>query len=64
MPTLSLGLTAKNERKLASELLAAAFRYRPERIHFRTTSKTVYRTIPTGQAIASVAVGIATEYIM
>ncbi|WP_268812034.1 hypothetical protein [Aphanizomenon flos-aquae] len=38
--------------------------HRPERIDCRNASKKIYRTIPTGQAIASLAVGIATEYIM
>ena len=41
----------KNELELASELLAAAFRYRPERIYLRNASKKIYRTIPTSQAI-------------
>jgi hypothetical protein len=57
-------LRGKNERKLASELLAAAFRYRPERIDCRNTSKKIYITIPTSQAIAALGVGIAIEYIM
>ncbi|MBD2139518.1 hypothetical protein H6F32_18575 [Anabaena sp. FACHB-1237] len=49
---------------MSSELLAAAFRYRPERIYLRNASKKIYRTIPTGQAIAALEVSMATEYIM
>jgi hypothetical protein len=55
-------LRGKNERKLASELLAAAFPYHPERIDCRNTSKKIYITIPT--VIAALGVGIAIEYIM
>jgi hypothetical protein len=52
-----------SENKLSSELLAAAFRYRPERIYLRKASKKIYRTIPTVQAIATLGLSIATEYI-
>jgi hypothetical protein len=53
-----------SENKLSSELLAAAFRYRPERIYLRKASKKIYKTIPTGQGIASLSLGMATECII